>query len=283
MDVQLPTHLYKYAPLAVLHTGPDGEQISGFDAIEDILTRNRIYYSDPRNFNDPFEFDRVIERLANAHRVEIARRVEEKVMPDGTSKASLAECRPSHLTAKILSEMDQIEVSQHYSRTDTIIHRCGYISLCDSNDNVLMWSHYADFHRGLCLRFVCRQDPFYEEKGSGRIGTIAYGDTIDAIELGQDSPTEAALHRIFRKAACWQYENEYRAYRLPSSDKADDAHGNAPFNSELVDEVYLGLKTPPADIKRVLAIVARAKHDIKVYLAQKDQVSLRLTFRPIVE
>lgn len=281
MDVQLPTHLYKYAPLAVTHAGPDGAQITGFDAVADILTRNRIYYSDPRNFNDPFEFDRVIERLTDTDRAAIARRIAEEAMSDKASKAYLPECGASRLAARLLAAMDQIEVNQNYSCTDSLIHRCGYISLCDSNDNVLMWSHYADSHRGLCLRFVCRKDPFYEENGSGRTGAIAYGDTIDAIEA--HSSTDAALHRIFRKAACWQYEHEYRVYRLPSSMKADDAHGNAPFNSELVDEIYFGLRTPDADIKRVLAIVAKAKHHIKVYRAQKDRVSLRLTFTLIVE
>ena len=158
MDINLPSHLYKYAPLRVRHTGPDGQTVTGLDAVEDILTRNRIY-----------------------------------------------------------------------------------------------------------------------------VGAITYGDSVETIELPQDGSTEATLHRIFRKAECWRYEHEYRVCKLPSSRTADAVHGNAHFNSELVDALYFGLRTPEPDVEKVLAIVAGAKHDIKVYRAQKNTRSLRLTFTPIAK
>ena len=278
MDIHLPRHLYKYAPLAVCHTDPNGKQVTGFDAVEDILTKNRIYYSNPRNFNDPFEFDRVVEDLAQQDRDVIINGLIQGLTPDAANRIAQECISPSDIEAMFNTEMDRMAISQHSRCTDSIIHRCGYISLCDSNHNVLMWSHYADAHRGLCLRFTCRNDLFYEDNGAGRIGKVEYGDTVVRMEVGQDAEPDAVFHRIFRKAECWQYENEYRLYKVPSSETTGDAQGNSLFNSELVDEVYFGLRTPEEDIDTILGFVALAKHDIKVYRAQKSERSLELTF-----
>ena len=42
------------------------------------------------------------------------------------------------------------------------VDACGILSLCAKNDDILMWSHYASSHRGICLEFKAGDnDPFF--------------------------------------------------------------------------------------------------------------------------
>lgn len=237
MNVNLPENLYKFLPLK-----PDfSEEIqvngakrfkNGFDALEDILVKNKIYYSRPKYFNDPFEFDGVILKI---------------------------------------SQYDQDRKSAY-----DLLHRLGYISFSKHNDRILMWSHYADAHRGVCLRFKCVDDPFYSENGAGRVVDVNYGDDIIEKNILRDS--NSAFSKMSRKARCWSYENEFRTFKVPSSVKADDASGSHNFNSKLVDAVYFGLKTGKEEIQKVKAIVESAKHKIELYQAAKNRTHLKIDF-----
>lgn len=72
MKVRLPESLYKFLPLdkkinEEIHDSDGKVRFkNGFDAIEDILVKNRIYYSKPRYFNNPSFTIYRIERISNA-------------------------------------------------------------------------------------------------------------------------------------------------------------------------------------------------------------------------
>ena len=44
-------------------------------------------------------------------------------------------------------------VSEHYSNVEVIIDTYESGSLCTDNKNSLMWSHYADGHKGFCVEY----------------------------------------------------------------------------------------------------------------------------------
>lgn len=142
-----------------------------------------------------------------------------------------------------------------------------------------MWSHYANAHRGVCLRFKCVEDSFYSENGAGRIVEVEYDDSI--IEKNILSDNSAAFIKMSRKACCWAYEEEFRIFKVPNSVKADDAYGNHIFNSKLVDAVYLGLKTEEEGIQKVKKIIDSATHKIGLYRAVKNKTHLKIDFEKI--
>ncbi len=208
MNVTLPEYLYKFLPLninfneKVQVNGVEERLKNGFDALEDILVKNKIYYSKPKYFNDPFEFDGVILKI---------------------------------------SQNDENRKSAY-----ELLHRLGFISFSKHNNRTLMWSHYADAHRGVCLRFKCIEDSFYSENGSGRVVEVEYDDKIVKKNILSDN--SSTFSKMSRKACCWSYEKELRIFKVPSSVKADDACGSHIFNSKLVYAVYLGLKIENKEI-----------------------------------
>jgi hypothetical protein len=112
--------------------------------------------------------------------------------------------------------------------------------LCFSADwkNPVLWSHYGDKHRGICLGFNIRrtrvEEVLYEDKRI--LDKLADGGTADL-----DESLQALLRRT--KFSSWSYEEEQRVL-LPLSEakKAGNLHFY-PFGQDFqLAEVILGPK-----------------------------------------
>jgi hypothetical protein len=86
--------------------------------------------------------------------------------------------------------------------------------------NILMWSHYADHHKGLMLEFKIPKD-FSE---SLIPIPVSYNNTFPVIQMSlaelkkftesnkNDINFDVLEKALLRKSDCWFYENEYRAF-----------------------------------------------------------------------
>ena len=284
MDVMLPEYLYKYHPLESKFEEMivrDGVQLpkTGIDALEDMLLLGKIYYSKPYYFNDPFELDGVRLRISAGEKEQGINRTIlylRKNRPPGYSAAEISrEVRKNkeRMYAEIQEELD--------GDKNTLLHRCGYICLCESDAELLMWSHYGDKHRGVCLRFKTEVDSFFiDERGRGRVVRVNYDDKITEKEIAIDAVNDAVFLKISQKAKCWEYEKEYRVFRYPSTPKADDASGNHDFDSSIIDGLCFGLETPDENEKKILEIVNSAKHEISLFRVQKSPDVLGISIVP---
>jgi hypothetical protein len=90
-----------------------------------IITEQCIYYAAPRQLNDPFDCD-VCVRMDGA----------------GLSAHGLPASRAAEIKA----------YAEKWLR-DVTNSTIAVLSLCRVNDDVQMWSHYADGHAGICLEF----------------------------------------------------------------------------------------------------------------------------------
>ncbi len=81
--------------------------------------------------------------------------------------------------------------------------------LCFSADwgEPVMWSHYADRHRGICLGFNVRRD--LVKKVSYRADRILH--RLDTEEDPGRLPEKLKKQLLYTKSANWSYEEEYRA------------------------------------------------------------------------
>lgn len=102
----------------------------------------------------------------------------------------------------------------------------GIVSLSLCNNNILMWTHYADSHRGVVIEFIVnKQIP--EKLLNNSYPTSRYKDILTK-PMGykkrrhsninklksQSDITNIRHHYYFTKAKEWEYEKEYR-YILP--------------------------------------------------------------------
>lgn len=102
----------------------------------------------------------------------------------------------------------------------------------------LMWAHYADSHKGICIRYRFSKDFFVADEDKRKIvfgkpmkyeSTFKYGDSIFMSKA------------LLAKSDVWKYENEYRIMLFdPTTNKE---YPSIPFDGkvEIVD-VHLGIK-----------------------------------------
>lgn len=271
--VEIPERLYKYAPLDVVHKDKRGNQTTGFDAVKDILVNNQIYYSDPNNFNDPFEFQRVYVTISEkARNAQIINSLDDYAKE---YKNSPQENDGEIIETNFNQIFDELEFNMHMN--GNVLNRMGYLSLTTTNDNLLMWAHYADNHKGVCIKFNgTHKDPFYSKNGVGRIMKVDYGNELAIVEQNTENKYITSLVKMSRKSECWKYENEYRVFNVSSDIDSTDGQGNHSFNSRLADEVYLGCRATEDTESKIIKIIQSTPHKIKLFKMNEKKKPLKL-------
>lgn len=274
MNVLLPKYLFKYQPLDREFEGGK----TSLEVLRDMLIGGSIWYSKPRFFNDPFEIEGIRTRLSANEKKGIVARTQQTMRhqrPPGLSVADM-----NALVQKVCEERIEEAQAELDLEKNGLLHRCGYISLSRSNDSILLWSHYAASHTGVCLQFRCESDPFFSENGNGRVIEVTYNNDIEnaEVELGN---ADAYFVQLARKAKCWEHEEEFRVFKVPSSQSADDAHGYHKFNPTLIDAIYFGVRTPEIHIEEVKRLVEEAEHEIALFQAKRHSEKLAIQFDQI--
>lgn len=87
------------------------------------------------------------------------------------------------------------------------IHIC---SLSKTYNSILMWSHYADSHKGCCIELEVTSKTGIKET------PVQYVDKIEAVYC--NNYKEEAYLILSRKLKCWDYEKEVRIMKeIPNS------------------------------------------------------------------
>jgi Protein of unknown function (DUF2971) len=172
----------------------------------------------------------------------------------------------------------------------------GAISFTESKSNLLMWSHYADEHKGIVLGFD-KNHPFFKN-----LKRVKYDSTIP-VELIEDidiNDNDSLLKLFYLKSDEWIYEKEHRIVRdlnnskycIDNKDKKkelvkciNDASTDwkhffvVPYQALL--SVYFGCRMNRNDKKSVSETLAtKAKGiSIKTFEAIQSKASFRLAFR----
>jgi hypothetical protein len=152
-----------------------------------ILDKRTLRFTRPDEFNDPFEFLPYIEHI------------------------DLNEDEYS-------TEVEQDSVDFAIQLAESCPHRV--CCFCSRPDGPLMWSHYADFHRGVVIGFSTANDFFAD-----RLRHVRYSRNRVPIKLKYSvretgkhlvtsatwQPPEKRYYRVLTtKNRCWRYEEEWR-------------------------------------------------------------------------
>ena len=85
----------------------------------------------------------------------------------------------------------------------------GVFCLTETNDNILMWSHYADGHRGFCIEFERSEK---NELGGEKCVPVIYPEdnTVPIFKSDALSERKTFSRIATTKAKQWSYEREWR-------------------------------------------------------------------------
>ena len=119
--------------------------------------------------------------------------------------------------------------------------------------NVLMWSHYANEHKGMCVEYHFSGD-FEKNTDSHicRFKNIIYRPQEDTVSLNCDAiNTDLSL---LTKLDSWKYENEVRLISYMPDQEGQYIPIQLDPNS-YVKNIYFGMRCPPSDINLITKIM----------------------------
>lgn len=239
----LHRHLYKYRSLA-------GDKTSEF--VRRIVVEHELHFPRPHDFNDPFDCFPVAR--TSATRSEIEKHMKRIWMDrsDGTTRQ-----QRRHSFSKAKPKISSI-TNLHAQFLDHIVSSVGVLSLSEKWDHVLMWSHYADSHRGICLRFrVDPTQPFFM-----RAFDVKYQAERPILDVIRDNPEQQVSKALLTKADYWSYEEEWRII------EHEKGPGQYRYPPTLLDGIVLGAKISSEDKAKVLGWVEQSASPIEVTQAR---------------
>jgi hypothetical protein len=134
------------------------------DYVADVLLGNRIRYSDPRTFNDPWDcrprFSKSVlnDPAAYERHVKYAIHIQRRILR--ISEAELARREKILRADRVFMEARIDECTQAMS--EAVGEQYRVYCLSSLPDNFLMWAHYTDSHKGVCFGFETRRrDPSF--------------------------------------------------------------------------------------------------------------------------
>ncbi len=91
-------------------------------------------------------------------------------------------------------------------------------------DNVLMWSHYADNHRGICLVFGVADNPLFRTASE----VVYRKEYPHWVPCDINDRPGLVMELILSKSCDWSYEEEYRLVSVRTSDLSNfqQLHGD---------------------------------------------------------
>lgn len=225
-----------------------------------------LKYSVPSEFNDPFD---ALPTMTAEHALSILRGLHEGELPPSVVRLGLGGLVPaSGWSAELLRLL-----SDHYAM----------LCLSRTGKHLLMWSHYADHHRGMLLEFDEEHPCFRRAHGKstvlGRLHAVQYSDERPVFRrlVSRDVQTIYTT-----KSLEWAHEQEMRLLwpvKLP--DKRDGEHLLLSVPPAALRRVVLGCRCASATAARVrTALEADAAAHVVVHKATQREADFGLDYRP---
>lgn len=251
-----PAQLYKYKSIDDNHPEYSSR----------IFTHNELYFCASEDFNDPFDC-----KFQVSLRGPIDQR---KQFSDMIFKKHHPQLNKEERDKIFLQEGENVTQPEFEDATrDKMLQelkRWGICCLSEVNDNILMWSHYANAHHGFCLEFSTKQG---------------------GVQFGVEFPTETQIplpviyspkypianpiigpslkKTLLTKAKQWEYEQEWRII-IPNS---LGAHG---FPRQCLTGVIFGCRMSEEHKELIRSWCTNRQPAIIYYQARQSADSYRL-------
>lgn len=237
------------------------------------LSNRQVYFCNPLEFNDPYDcaLDITFKDLSEEDY--------KKFLQDYFSKKAGTEITPEII--KIIFESES-NIEAYKTNVDEGLNRAlkelkenylssrGIVSLSANKNDIIMWGHYSDGHKGFCLEFDTSFKPFESAK------KVTYSDNIPELDaskiliLDEANPNHI-VKPLTTKFIHWIYENEYRLIHLDHSLEYN-------YKPEALTAVYFGIKMDKVTEDIIAMILKERYPHVKMYRALKRDDSFKLDF-----
>jgi hypothetical protein len=223
--VSVPRILYRYVTL---------------ERAKQILRENKIYFSSPSAFNDPFDckvvpsfnaqkrdFKAFASRMAAREKPGLSRPERRRMVRSVKDKLNTA----------YFNNIYRIWEERH-------LNNSGILCLSEKSDDILMWSHYAAGHSGVCLESNVERGDKLLEFAQPVTYAAEYPDfditkAFAVEERRADALVKFARTIFLTKSNHWEYEREWRVIDFPTVPEVR-LHGSRQLPRQALAGLILG-------------------------------------------
>lgn len=285
-----PSNLYKYCTAKVAKI---------------VLQTGRLRASSPVLFNDPFDsyfaprFSNLPSSLGQLRKRSGEILSGTEVLPPGSAAAfnyaplvSLSTSVPKEVAARTLASTTAWyrSVAEQFGRDsrdewDKILVRFRVLCLCESGNNPLLWSHYAQGHQGAALEFRASDyRPFNEARAvtyrRTPPKTFSAKDFVESALGLRDLPEPRFIPLVMTKASEWSYEKEWRW--LGSVKNAETRrYEDCKFPPASLSKILLGCHISIRDRKAIEHLTKGDFGHVEIHQAHQSETRYGLEFERI--
>lgn len=168
----------------------------------------------------------------------------------------------------------------------THLLRSRVLCVSEQVDNMVMWSHYADQHRGVAFQLGCIDSIDNRLLAAKR---VEYTDRFIAFpsaeEYAQHLTGEQPIDMVpliwkiaYTKHLDWAYEREWRIHIPLLSEMPSARFSIYDEPAEVFQAMYLGCRMEPSQIQSLIQTANKVLPDMKIYRSVPSRTSYALNF-----
>ncbi|MGC2691403.1 MAG: DUF2971 domain-containing protein [Desulfobaccales bacterium] len=234
--------LYKFRSIPKDSSDPTKPDHKKIHYIERIFTHNELYFPSPIDLNDPLECRPLflVGDLSDPlYKKNYVNYVTRRIKVRSNQHPNQIRTWVENLTQQMANNLARKQQNDYRRQ----LQKYRICSFCSEPDNPIVWSHYADQHRGFSLIFRADNDLF------GSAIKIEYQDEYPRLDVIEDDAYAILRNSALVKFSDWSYEKEFR---LISSEPAFE--GALPvknkkwnFPAEMLIGIIFGCKIIDSD------------------------------------
>ena len=221
-----------------------------------ILRDKTLYFPNYKKFNDPFECKSIIDtRITDEEWFRFLTESLHQSRERAIGWIEFIREDPNGLGEQFVGEL---------LNTD---YKYGILCLSSKYDDLLLWAHYANEHKGCCVKL----DLMADHELFKWIRKVEYDDKYPVCNYVNNP--ETSLDVLFHKSKVWEYEDEYRVVSFENT-------GVLPVSPAAICAVYLGCRISEDDRENVIKSIRLSQ--TAVYQASTNPEVYRLDFERVL-
>ncbi|WP_324034502.1 DUF2971 domain-containing protein [Aeromonas caviae] len=222
-----------------------------------VIKEGTIKFTCPKDFNDPFDCHPVSIVIDDVKNSSLYRRT----MP----KLNLSPAK------RLAQENRAATAMKNHVRTgklqDSVMAIVGVLSLSKTYNNILMWSHYAEYHKGFVVGFRYEMTELVDTHSPYDLHVLPvnYSKQRKSLNYFVDEREYDVYGALLTKSDDWKYEEEVRVLDLSRG------HGIHNYNrSKRLHCVIAGARIDQENLSLLKKAVKQASKDLgrKIHLYQ---------------
>lgn len=228
---------------------------------EQVFEEGLVYFSSPREFNDPFECRPEIKMFESitVAKEHLNQRIK-AVYPNVSFK------KRQEMVHLKLRDYNNKDWQEEYFKGH--VERHGIYCMSKVWNQVLMWSHYSHKHMGFCMGFDIgsyddQLDVAFPVHYSSRYPVLDFNDLYPETD---ETPIYFTRNLLLTKSARWKYEKEVRFIKVGSL----GGSGTVPFERNKITEIILGVnfdQNTEKDRDKLFNLIKEYTPEARIYRA----------------